>query len=233
MAAALQPSLAPDPGVYLSNTTSSEYTNTTSSGGVYTPGCGGVAGAAACPSDLANGYHPRYFYVGNGIGVATETPAFGLPGGGQGDWRIGFYVNDAWKITPTFTLSVGARYDRDTGRTDSDLNPIPCSAVIASSFPGGVPCTGDSPLLDQFGPGLSGKIAQPNKNVGPQIGFNYAPAALHNKTSLRGAFGVFYESSVFNNNLFERKFTFGNWKIQPVQPDVLQRRRSDVIIHPG
>ncbi len=186
------------PGVYLSNTSSSLFV------GGSKAGCGGVAGAAPCPNDLSNGYHPRYFYLGNNVGVATETPAFGLPGGGQGDWRIGFYINDAWKIAPTFTLSAGLRYDRDTGRTDSDLNPIPCSAVIASSFPGGIPCTGSGNLLDQFGTGLGAKIHQPNKNFGPQIGINYAPAALHNKTVFRAGFGLFFESSVFNNNLFER-----------------------------
>ncbi len=191
------------PGVYLSNTSSSLFVGPTAKNpnGL---GCGGVAGAAPCPDDFSNGYHPRYFYLGNDLGVYTEKPAFGLPGGGQGDWRTGFYVNDAWKVTPSFTLSIGARYDRDTGRTDSDLGVIPCSAIVVSSFPGGVPCTGSAPLLDQFAPGMGGRVAQPNKNVAPQIGFNYAPAALHNRTAFRGGFGIFYESSVFNNNLFER-----------------------------
>ena len=191
------------PGIYLSNTSSSLFVGPTTKNpqGL---GCGGVAGAAPCPNDLSNGYHPRYFYLGNNVGVYTETPAFGLLGGGQGDWRIGFYVNDAWKITPSLTLSIGARYDRDTGRTDSDLGVIPCSAVVASSFPGGVPCTGSAPLLDQFAAGMGGRINQPNKNVGPQIGFNYAPSGLNGKTAFRGGFGIFYESSVFNNNLFER-----------------------------
>lgn len=192
------------PGVYLSSSSSSRYTGTKTSANPTGAGCGGVVGAPACSGDLANGYRPSYFYVGNNLGVSTEIPAFGLPGGGQGDWRIGIYINDAWKITPSFTLSIGARYDRDTGRTDSDLGAVPCSAIVADSFPGGVPCTGTSRILDQFGAGLGASVNQPNRNVGPQIGFNYAPAALHNKTSLRGAFGVFYESSVFNNNLFER-----------------------------
>ncbi len=192
------------PGVYLSNSSSSLFTGPTAKN-PNALGCMGVAGAPACPSDLSNGYHPRYFYVGNDLGVYTEQPGFGLPGGFQGDWRIGFYVNDSWKITPTFTLSVGARYDRDTGRSDSDLGVIPCSAIVAGSFTDGyLPCSGSSPLLDSFAPGLGGKISQPNKNVAPQIGFNYAPGALHNKTVLRGGFGIFYESSVFNNNLFER-----------------------------
>ena len=44
-----------------------------------------------------------------------------------------FYGGDNWKIKPNFTLSVGLRYDRDTGRTDSDL---PADANINGAFPG-------------------------------------------------------------------------------------------------
>ncbi len=157
----------------------------------------------ADPGDPINSYTPYYVYVGNGQGNFTEIPQFGFPGGGQGDWRLGFYINDSIKLTPTFTLSLGARYDRDTGRSDSDLATIPCSQINASAFTS-VPCTGNSPLLDQFGAGLGGRIAQPNRNVGPQIGFTYSPAALKNKTVFRGGLGLYYETSVFNNVLFDR-----------------------------
>jgi len=163
-------------------------------------------GQTATYSDPLNGYHAYYVYVGNGQGSFTEVPQFGFPGGGQGDWRLGFYLADSIKLTPTFTLTVAARYDRDTGRSDADLAPIPCSVVDLTVF-GTSPCSSPTAnLLDQWGTGLGSKVAQPNRNVGPQIGFNYAPAALHNKTSLRGGFGIYYESSVFNNVLFDRPF---------------------------
>lgn len=169
--------------------------------------CGiGGPGAAACPDDPLNGYAPLQINISNNLGYASEKPGFGLPGGEQADWRTGFYLADSWKIRPTFTLSVAARYDRDTGRTNSDLPAVPCSEIVLANFPTGYvpPCSGNTPLLNQWGPSLGGRVAQPNKNVGPQLGFNYAPAKLNNKTVFRGGIGVFFESNVFNNVQFDR-----------------------------
>ncbi len=147
-------------------------------------------------------YTPFAIYISNDQGYASENPAFGLPGGGLSDWRTGFYLVDSWKIKPTFTLIVGARYDRDTGRTNSDLAPIPCSEIVTANF-SSVPCTGNSQLLDQWGTGLGNRVAQPNKNVGPQVGFTYNPAKAP-KTVFRGGIGIYYESNVFNNVQFDR-----------------------------
>jgi len=179
------------------------------------PGCNNVPGAAACPSDLLNGYTPYYAVISNDQGYASEKPAFGLPGGGLSDWRTGFYLVDAWKIRPSFTLIAGARYDRDTGRSNSDLAPIPCSEIVAANF-SSVPCTGSSQLFDQWGAGLGNRVAQPNRNVGPQLGFTYAPAASP-KTVLKGGIGVFFESNVFNNVQFDRasRLPVGKFALYP------------------
>ena len=77
-------------------------------------------------------YLPNVVVLGNGLGASTEIPAFGLAGGGQGDWRVGAYFTDSWKVTPQFVLNYGIRYQRDTGRSDADLAPTPCSAVNPS-----------------------------------------------------------------------------------------------------
>ncbi len=67
-------------------------------------------------------------------GFSTLQPALGFPAGGLGpDNRIGLYVGDSWKVKPNLTVSLGLRYDRDTGRTDSDLPAIP---EINAVFPG-------------------------------------------------------------------------------------------------
>jgi hypothetical protein len=170
------------------------------------PGCKGVPGAAPCPDDPLNGYFPAYIYISNDLGYASEKPGFGLPGGYQGDWRTGVYITDSWKVRPSFTVTMAARWDRDTGRTNSDLPAIPCSEIVAANFnfTGGTPpCTGNSPLFDQWVPGLGGRVAQPNKNVGPQLGFTYNPDHAQ-KTVLRGGIGIFFESNVFNNVQFDR-----------------------------
>jgi hypothetical protein len=129
-------------------------------------------------------------FIGNGEGFSTELPAFGYPAGGLFDTRFESYVGDSWKIRPNFTLNYGLRYLRDTGRTDSDLAPIPCSATTL------ITCTGN--LLDQWGPGYGNRVRQPNKNFAPQVGFAWDPWR-DGKTAIRGGGGLYYENNIFNN----------------------------------
>ena len=159
----------------------------------------------ADPSDPLNSYKPYYVYISNNLGYASENPGFGLPGGFQGDWRTGVYFADAWKLTPNFTLTYGLRWQRDTGRTNSDLAPVPCSDVVSSGGFGAAapPCSGNTPLFDQWGAGLGERVNQPNKNFGPTIGFAYNPS-FSQKTVVRGGFGFYYDSNVFNNVQFDR-----------------------------
>jgi len=130
--------------------------------------------------------------LGNGQGFSSEKQAFGLPGGGLGpDDRFSLYIGDSWKIKRTFTLTLGLRYVRDTGRTDSDLGPISA--------------------LDQFNysdqhftyRGLGDRVRQPNANFAPQLGFAWDPSGK-GTTVIRGGIGLFYENSIWNNNLFDR-----------------------------
>jgi hypothetical protein len=132
--------------------------------------------------------------LGNGQGFFTEKPNFGFPAGGQRDHRFQAYGGDSWKLRPNLTFTYGLRYNRDTGRSDSDLAPIPCSASVLN-------CSGN--LLDQFGPGLGNRINQPNTQFGPQVGFAWDPSS-NGKTAIRGGFGIYYENSIFNNTLFDR-----------------------------
>jgi hypothetical protein len=121
---------------------------------------------------------------GNGLGFSTLQPALGFPAGGLGpDNRIGWYIGDSWKIKPNFTLSLGLRYDRDTGRTDSDLPPDP---TINAAFPG-----------------LGNRVQNPNTNFAPQLGIAWDPMK-NGKTVLRGGIGLYYENIIYNNVLFDR-----------------------------
>ncbi len=121
--------------------------------------------------------------VGNGEGCFTEIPQFGSPCGGQFDTRFQFYVGDSWKVKPNFTFTYGVRYNRDTGRTDSDLPPIP--------------------ELNSFQPGLGDSVRQPNHNIGGLLGIAWDPWN-NGKTVIRAGAGVYYENGVFNNILFDR-----------------------------
>jgi hypothetical protein len=134
--------------------------------------------------------------LGNGQGCFTEISGFGQTCGGQYDSRFQVYLGDTWKVKSNFTLIYGVRYNRDTGRADSDLAPIPCS--VAPSVPD---CTGN--LLDAVRPGFGGKVSQPNGNVGGTLGFAWDPWKT-GKTSIRAGAGIYYENAVFNNVLFDR-----------------------------
>lgn len=168
----------------------------------------GVTISNAFPGGASNplNYPVTTVVLGNGIGFSSEKPAFGLPGGGLGpDNRITWYVGDSWKFRPNLTLSYGLRYVRDSGRTDSDIGPIPCSQLSAANAAAlnaaGTPCT--TSILDLLGPGLGKAVHQPNGNFAPQFGFVWDPTS-HSKTVVRGGIGLYYENSIFNNNLFNR-----------------------------
>jgi hypothetical protein len=159
-----------------------------------------VSGACSRPGDVTS-CELLQSILGNGQGFFTEKPNFGYPAGGQRDHRFQFYLGDSWKWKPNFTLTYGLRYNRDTGRSDSDLASIPCSAVNPASI--APPCAGSTPLLDQFGPGLGLQVKQPNTQFGPQVGFAWDPTKK-GKTVIRAGAGIYYENSIFNNTLFDR-----------------------------
>ena len=133
----------------------------------------GTVDPLANPGDPTN-YPLLEALLGNGQGFFTEKSGFNLPSGGQSDWRLSWYVGDSWKIKPNLTMTYGLRYNRDTGRTDSDLAPIPCSEISALIVATGQsPCSGSSLILSQFGNtlGLGNRVRQPDTNFGPQLGF--------------------------------------------------------------
>ena len=163
--------------------------------------------AAAGPFPGGSGNPLNYpvatIIMGNGQGFSTEFPGFGFPAGAQFDDRFSFYIGDSWKVKPNITFNFAVRYVRDTGRTDSDLAPIPCSAIDQANFSQAPPCTGN--LLDNFGniPGLGNRVNQPNGNFAPQVGVTWDP--FHNgKTVVRVGGGLYYENAIFNNVLFDR-----------------------------
>src|SRR6267143_4264648 len=148
-------------------------------GTVFQAQSGPFAGGSSNPLN----YPVRRIDVGNGEGCFTEIPEFGSPCGGQFDSRFQAYFGDSWKARPNFTISAGIRYNRDTGRSDSDL-----PAVAA---------------LNQFQAGLGDPVRQPNKNIGGSLGFAWDPWK-NGKTIVRAGSGIYYENGVFNNILFDR-----------------------------
>jgi hypothetical protein len=123
--------------------------------------------------------------ITNGLGYFTSEPALGFQAGGLGpDNRVLTYLGDSWKIKPNFNLTYGLRWDRDTGRTDSQYVGLP---ELNALLPG----------LD-----LGNRVSQPNFNFAPQLGFAWDPWK-DGKTVVRGGIGLFYENAIWNNVVFD------------------------------
>ncbi len=85
-----------------------------------------------------------------------------------------------------FTVNLGLRYDRDTGRTDSDLPGLPFLNNLIPTWPN-----------------LGAPIPNPNLNFGPSLGIAWDPWK-YGKTAIRAGIGLYYENVIWNNVLFDR-----------------------------
>jgi len=121
--------------------------------------------------------------LGNGLGYFSEKPQLGFPHGGFLLQRLGLYIADNWKVKPNLSATVALRYSRMTGRSDSDLGPIPG--------------------LNALQPGLGNQIKQPNLNFAPQAGIVWDPFKK-GTTSVRVGAGIFFDDVLLTVTLFDR-----------------------------
>ncbi len=120
---------------------------------------------------------------GNGLGYVSEKPGLGFPHGGFPGTRLGLYVADFWKAKPNLTVTAALRYNRITGRTDSDARGLPA--------------------LEALIPGASHAPNQSNLNFAPQLGVAWDPFKDGN-TSIRAGFGMFWDNYLVENLIFDR-----------------------------
>jgi hypothetical protein len=115
------------------------------------------------------------------------------------DWAL--FAQDDWKIRPNLTLFLGLRYevvgvfvDRNDiyanfVTTDGGHHIVP-STDIGALLPPGARALGRTLTGDQFDVGR-GLIKTDRNNLSPRGGFAYRLGS-HNKTVLRGGFGIFH-----------------------------------------
>ncbi len=188
---------------------------------------GPFAGGAANPLN----YPIDSITLGNGFNCFSEKSGFGSSCGGFGDTRLQAYLGDTWKFWPNLTVTVGVQYVRDSGRSDSDLAAVPCSAV--STFYGSqAPCTGSGDLLTHFGGNsqLGGRVRQPDLNFAPQFGLAWDPGKS-GRTVIRAGIGMYYDNNVFRNLLGDRVARLANGQFNAQANDPCASH--GVVIFPG
>lgn len=120
--------------------------------------------------------------------------------------RRGFYMpyfQDEWKVTPTFTLTAGLRWDyygvatEATNRTTVfDLNQFHGACLGTGSFNAPFPAPINTPACP-----ANPVLYNPNyKNFDPRVSLAWAPASLHGNTVIRAGFGI-YHGAAQNDDL--------------------------------
>jgi hypothetical protein len=121
--------------------------------------------------------------LGNGLGYSSEKSGLGFPHGAFPGRRLGLYIADFWKVKSNLTFTAALRYNRITGRTDSDARALP--------------------VLESLIPGSSHAPKQPNLSFAPQVGIAWDPFK-DGKTSIRVGGGLFYDNFLVENLIFDR-----------------------------
>ncbi|MFL5605952.1 MAG: carboxypeptidase regulatory-like domain-containing protein, partial [Gemmatimonadaceae bacterium] len=107
-------------------------------------------------------------------------------------YTTGVYVNDEWRMSPRFTLSLGLRHDAEFNTMDNNYT---------------VPWASD-PVLQNI-PALQHFLNKGNRkndlnNFSPRISFSWDPFTT-NKTFVRGGFGIIYDRVTSFIGFQERK----------------------------
>ncbi len=100
--------------------------------------------------------------------------------------NTGLFLQDNWRISPRFSLMVGARVDQQGVPT----KPLFNAAAAAPRVPGSV--SGTTVTRDSGGFGLNNtETLDGNRLVQPRVGFNWDLSGSERRMQLRGGLGLF------------------------------------------
>jgi len=134
---------------------------------------------ASCPNPLPSSPDPNF----------QDCPTENASGASDGTFsqsiqRLGFYGEDAWRVTPSFTVNGGLRYDTTFGlfvASGHDQGANPALAALQAS-----------------GSALASGIPHDyRKAFAPRVGFAYAPHAS-TTTVFRSGVGLYYNDLAQN-----------------------------------
>ena len=139
-----------------------------------------------------------------------------------------FYIQDTWKVKPTFTVTLGLRYSLFSPPWETKGLQVSPTLNTSSWFDqraiegaNGIPSNQDQPIaFDWSGPanGKTGFYDWDYHNFGPRVAFAWAPEKSggflgsllgSHKTSIRGGFGIVYDR--FGQGLVDDYDQFGSF----------------------
>jgi len=111
----------------------------------------------------------------------TANLGVALPGSNnRRDFRqtlVGLYMQDQYRVSANFQLSLGLRYEFTTLVKDEEGRNAFLKDLVRDSEPGIGPALGRNPSL---------------RNISPRVGISWAPRGSRN-TVLNGGFGIYYD----------------------------------------
>ena len=123
------------------------------------------------------------------------------------------YFQDEWKVTPSFTVNLGLRWEyygvaneADNRTTVFDLNEFHGVCLGSGSTNGPYP----TPINTAPCPKNPALYNSNYKNFDPRVSLAWAPTALHGKTVIRGGFGTYHgaaQNDDLNAGLESDRFT--------------------------
>ena len=157
--------------------------------GSFNFGRGQTAGTAATSNLSGNGIASMLLGEVNTANVTAYA--------NQARWLRSYFagfVQDTIRVTPTFTLNVGLRYEIDEPQKEAygDTSNISLTETNpgAGNLPGVLVFAGK-------GAGRNGNVNERwaniwKKDIGPRLGFAWSPSLFQGKTVIRGGYGIIY-----------------------------------------
>jgi len=178
---------------------------------------------ASSDRNTANLTDPQFTFNGNLSVNPFSDFLLGLPSAmNQGSLRVNavrapgvsLFFQDDWKVRQNLTISLGVRWEPFFPFTDANdrmaVFRLGQQSELYPLAPRGLVYVGDKGIP-------RGGVEKDWNNLGPRLGFSWSPFARA-KTSFRGAYGVFFETSAIHQlSAFANTQPFST-QVQIIQP---------------